>query len=164
MNVARAYVRNTPPVLVFLDTLRVFLVVASGAGGYFALRWLATACPWPAPLHRRLWTNPDVVAAGSFYLYGERHGTLHDSPKVGDAVVFNYVGGGVAEHVAIVSSVASDGKIETISGDWDGESGSEAHFASTSRVVHNTPAYNHDVGTEPGIMGMKISKYVSPVD
>jgi hypothetical protein len=125
---------------------------------------------WCADFARWTWlkAGKDVselsAAAGSFYLYGERHGTLHDSPKVGDAVVFNYVGGGVAEHVAIVSSVASDGKIETISGDWDGESGSEAHFASTSRVVHNTPAYNHDVGTEPGIMGMKISKYVSPVD
>ncbi|GEM_PF-3053633 len=54
MTYLRSYLRNTPPVLVFLDTLRVFLVAAAAAGGYFALRWLATACPWPAPLHRRL--------------------------------------------------------------------------------------------------------------
>jgi hypothetical protein len=29
---------------------------------------MATACPWPAPLHRRLWTHPDAVAAGTIYL------------------------------------------------------------------------------------------------
>jgi hypothetical protein len=125
---------------------------------------------WCADFARWTWlkAGKDVselsAAAGSFYEYGERHGTLHDSPAVGDAVVFNYVGGGVAEHVAIVSKVESDGRIETISGDWDGQSGTEAHFASTSRVVRNTPAYGHDVGTEPGVMGMKISKYVSPVN
>ena len=57
-----------PPVLVFLDTLRAFLVVTAGTAGYLALRWLATTCPWPAPLHRRLWTHPDAAAAGTVYL------------------------------------------------------------------------------------------------
>jgi hypothetical protein len=62
------YLRHTPPVLVFLDTLRAFLVLAAGAAGYLALRWLATACSWPAPLHRRLWAHPDAAFAGRVYL------------------------------------------------------------------------------------------------
>jgi hypothetical protein len=68
VNFVRSYVRNTPSILIFLDTLRAFLVGAAGAGGYLALRWMATTSPWPAPLHRRLWTHPDARVAGLVYL------------------------------------------------------------------------------------------------
>jgi surface antigen len=103
-----------------------------------------------------------TAAAGSFYTYGQAHSTLSDTPSVGDAVVFNYAGGGVADHVAIVSQVNPDGTIETVSGDWNGTGSSEAAFSSSSHVVLNSPAYPGTVGTSPGIMGMKISAFISP--
>jgi MYXO-CTERM domain-containing protein len=59
--------------------------------------------------------------------------------------------------------VNSNDTIETVSGDWNGESGTEAQFSSTSKAVLNTPAYAGTVGTSPGIMGMKISGFISPV-
>ncbi len=125
---------------------------------------------WCADFARWVWasagakdTNELSAAAGSFYVYGQNHGTLSHTPTVGAAVVFNYHGGGSADHVAIVTQVNSNGTIETVSGDWNGESGSEAHFSSTSHVVHNTPAYAHGVGTTPNIMGMTISGYITAV-
>jgi hypothetical protein len=125
---------------------------------------------WCADFARWVWANTGVqytseltAAAGSFYVYGENHGTLKSTPAVGDAVVFNYAGGGVADHVAIVTKVNGDGTIETVSGDWNGDSGSEATFSSTSHCVLNAPAYPSAEGTSPGIMGMKISAYVAPV-
>ncbi len=125
---------------------------------------------WCADFARWVWaragakdTSQLTAAAGSFYVYGQKHGTLSNKPKVGDAVVFDYHGGGSADHVAIVIKVDSNGTIETISGDWDGQSGSEAHFASTSHVILNTPAYGDHVGNKPAVMGMTISGYVSPV-
>jgi hypothetical protein len=125
---------------------------------------------WCADFARWVWasvgakdTDELSAAAGSFYTYGQRHGTLSDTPTVGAAVVFNYHGGGSADHVAIVTQVNANGTIETVSGDWGGQSGSEAHFSSTSHVVHNTPAYGHAVGSAPGIMGMTISGYITAV-
>ena len=103
------------------------------------------------------------AAAGSFYVYGQDNGTLSDTPAVGDAVVFDYQGGGVADHVALVTQVNGDGTIETVSGDWDGDNGTEAQFASTSKVVHNTPAYASTVGSSPAVMGMTISGFVAPL-
>jgi hypothetical protein len=103
-----------------------------------------------------------TAAAGSFYTYGQANKTLHDTPSVGDAAVFNYAGGGVADHVAIVTQVNSDGTIETASGDWDGTGSSEAAFSSSSHVVLNSPAYAGTVGTSPGIMGMTVSAFISP--
>jgi hypothetical protein len=104
-----------------------------------------------------------TAAAGSFYTYGQNNGTLSNSPAVGDAVVFDYAGGGVADHVAIVTQVNSNGTIESVSGDWNGQSGTEAQFSSTSHVVLNSPAYAGTVGTAPGVMGMTISGFISPV-
>ena len=125
---------------------------------------------WCADFARWVWANVGAgntseltAAAGSFYVYGQKHGTLHNSPKVGDAVVFNYAGNGYADHVAIVTQVNTNGTIETVSGDWNGQSGTEATFAGTSHAVLNSPAYSGTVGTTPGIMGMKISGYISPV-
>ena len=125
---------------------------------------------WCADFARSMWYHAGVkntrelsAAAGSFYCYGEKHRTLHNHPHVGDAVVFDYHGNCSADHVAIVTYVTSDGKgIDTISGDWDGESGSEAHFASTSHVIRNSPHYDDRVGDWPAIMGMKISGFISP--
>ncbi len=125
---------------------------------------------WCADFAKWVWenlgvpnTNELTAAAGSFYVYGQNHGTLSNNPAAGDAVVFNYQGGGVADHVALVTKVNSDGTIETASGDWAGQSGSEAFFSSTSHVVLNTPAYDHTVGTAPGVMGMTISGFIAPI-
>ena len=125
---------------------------------------------WCADFARWVWENTGAqytseltAAAGSFYVYGQNHGTLKNTPALGDAVVFNYQGGGVADHVALVTTVNSDGTIETVSGDWNGQSGSEAQFSSTSHVVLNSPAYDPSVGSSPGIMGMTISGYIAPV-
>jgi hypothetical protein len=125
---------------------------------------------WCADFARWVWTKAGAAdtdeldaAAGSFYTYGERHHTLSGNPRVGDAVVFDYHGGGVADHVAIVTQVNANGTIETVSGDWGGQSGSEAHFSSTSHVVLNAPAYHGAIGSRPAIMGMTISGFVSPV-
>jgi hypothetical protein len=123
---------------------------------------------WCADFARWVWAKGGFdtagldAAAGSFYVYGQDHGTLHSRPAVGDAVVFDYHGGGSADHVAIVVEVNSDGSIETVSGDWGGDNGSEAEFASTSHVVLNTPAYPGVLGSAPGIMGMTISAFVAP--
>jgi predicted small lipoprotein YifL len=125
---------------------------------------------WCADFARWVWastgagsTSELTAAAGSFYVYGQNHGTLSSTPHLGDAVVFDYQGGGVADHVALVTQVNSDGTIETVSGDWNGQGGSEAQFSSTSRVVLNSPAYSPTVGTAPGVMGMTISGYIGPV-
>jgi hypothetical protein len=104
-----------------------------------------------------------TAAAGSFYVYGQNHGTLHQTPSLGDAIVFNYQGGGYADHVAIVTTVNSNGTIETVSGDWGGQSGTEAQFASTSHVVLNTPAYSGTDGSYASEMGYTISGYISPI-
>jgi hypothetical protein len=125
---------------------------------------------WCADFARWVWANSGVAdtswlnaAAGSFYTYGEESGTLSATPAVGDAAVFDYYGGGVADHVAIVTEANPNGTVETVSGDWNGDSGSEAHFASTSSVVSNAPAYLGEVGASPAVMGMTISAFVAPV-
>jgi hypothetical protein len=133
----------------------------TGNGGYPEF-WCADFARWVWQQQGAANTSELTAAAGSFYTYGQRHGTLHSTPAVGDAVVFDYKGGGYADHVAIVSAVYANGSIETVSGDWNGASGSEATFSGSSHVVLNAPAYNSTVGTYPGIMGMTISGYVAP--
>ena len=123
---------------------------------------------WCADFARWVWGQAGVdtgglsAAAGSFYVYGQNHGTLHTSPLVGDAVVFDYAGGGYADHVAIVVQVNGDGTIETASGDWNGNGDGEAEFSSSSHVILNAPAYGSAVGTSPGVIGMTISGFISP--
>ncbi|MEO7109803.1 MAG: CHAP domain-containing protein [Polyangiaceae bacterium] len=124
---------------------------------------------WCADFARWVWGAAGVdtagltAASGSFYTYGQNHGTLSSTPQVGDAVVFNYRGGGVASHVALVTQVNGNGTIETVSGDWGGRSGSEAFFSSTSHVVLNAPAYSSRDGSYAGEMGMTISGFISPI-
>ena len=124
---------------------------------------------WCADFARWVWgragaahTGDLTAAAGSFYTYGQRYHTLHSKPKVGDAVVFNYAGHGYADHVALVTQVNANGTIESVSGDWGGQSGSEAHFSATSHVDLNAPAYGGGIGARPAEMGMRISGYISP--
>lgn len=124
---------------------------------------------WCADFAQWVWANSGVdtsgldAAAGSFYCYGQNNGTLSNTPQPGAAVVFDYQGSCVADHVAIVTQVNSDGTIETVSGDWNGQSGTEAEFSSTSSVVLNSPAYDGTVGTTPAVMGMTISGYIAPI-
>jgi hypothetical protein len=123
---------------------------------------------WCADFVKWVWQNNGVdtgglsAAAGSFYVYGQNHGTLSNTPSLGAAIVFNYQGGGSADHVAIVTRIFPNGAIETTSGDWNGQNGSEAFFSRTSHVILNAPAFNPAVGSSPGIIGMTISGYVSP--
>jgi hypothetical protein len=101
-------------------------------------------------------------AAGSFYCYGQKNGTLSNTPHVGDAVVYDYQGSCWADHVALVTQVNANGTIVTASGDWNGQSGSQAYFASTAHVIVNQPAYPGVVGSTPGAIGMTISGFISP--
>ena len=123
---------------------------------------------WCADFARWVWngvgfdTSELTAAAGSFYMYGLNHGTLSSSPTVGAAVVFDSDGAGYADHVAIVTQVNSDGTIETVSGDWNGDGGDEATFSSTSHVILNAPAYDSSVGSQPGVIGMTISGFITP--
>ena len=125
---------------------------------------------WCADFARWVWEQAGVgntseltAAAGSFYVYGQKHSTLHDTPSVGDAVVFDYAGGGYADHVALVTQVNGNGTIETVSGDWAGSGATEAAFSSTSYVALNAPAFSSAVGGTPSAIGMTVSGYVSPV-
>ena len=125
---------------------------------------------WCADFAKWVWLGAGVAdtsqlnaLAGSFYTYGQEFGTLTAIPAVGDAAVFNYDGYGDAEHVAIVTEVGTNGTVTTVSGDWNGQPGTEAQFASTSSVVLNTPAYGDVVGTSPPEMGMYLSAFVAPV-
>ncbi len=117
-----------------------------------------------------VWENNGVdtsalsAAAGSFYVYGQNNGTLSNTPAVGDAVVFDYGGGGYADHVAIVSEIEGDGTIQTVSGDWNGQDGTEAYFSSTSSVVINAPSYDPTVRLNPptSIGIVTISGFIAP--
>ncbi len=123
---------------------------------------------WCADFVKWVWANSGVnvggltAAAGSFYVYGQNHGTLSRTAHEGDAVVFNYGGNGYADHVAIVTKVLADGRIQTASGDWNGQSGTEAQFSRTSHVILNNPPYPGTVGSHPGVIGMTISGFISP--
>ena len=125
---------------------------------------------WCADFAKWVWAKSGVAdtawldaAAGSFYTYGEKYGTLSSVPAVGDAAVFDYAGGGYADHVAVVTQVNANGTVETVSGDWGGQPGSEAKFSRTSSVVLNNPAYVGAMGTAPSVMGMYISAFVAPM-
>ncbi len=124
---------------------------------------------WCADFAKWVWLNEGVEdtstltpAAASFYTYGKTFGTFSTVPKIGDAVVFSNDGTvSQIHHVALVTQVDSDGTIETASGDWNGQNGTEAQFASTSHVVLNAPAYSSSPGWSPS-MGMYLIGYVAP--
>ncbi|WP_394845013.1 CHAP domain-containing protein [Pendulispora brunnea] len=120
---------------------------------------------WCADFAKWVWASTGKVdvdglspAAGSFYLYGKNHGTLNDTPHVGDAVVFNSNGGGYADHVALVTVVNDDGTIQSVSGNWNGPNG-----PSTSKVMTNMPSYSGTVGSTSSTMGgYRIDGFISP--
>jgi hypothetical protein len=133
---------------------------------------------WCADFAKWVWQNANggtintsglTPGAGSFYTYGSNNGTLHTSssyvPQAGDAVVYDYQGSGVADHVGLVTAVNSDGSVQTANGDWGGSSGvSQAYFAETSSVVTVTLAPSErSVGSVPSGIGMTISGYITPV-
>jgi len=120
-------------------------------------------CPYPgewcAEFAKWVWQNGDenvaglTGAAGSFYVYGQNHGTLSSTPKVGDAVVFNYHGGGSADHMAIVVSVnTTNHTIVSVGGNERGGAG----------IVAQDGPYNWTVGFS-SYWGMNISGYIAPV-
>lgn len=92
-----------------------------------------------------------TAGAGSFYLYGQKHQTLSNTPKVGDAVVFGYNGAGYAQHVALVVSVnTTRHTVVSVGGNERGGAGI---------VAQDT--YNWSVGYS-SYWGMRISGYIAP--
>ncbi len=146
---------------------RGFETSCTGNGGLPEF-WCADFAQWVWAMEGVVGTGSLNAAAASFYAYGQAHGTLSNVPAVGDAVVFDYsptggyLNGPTADHVAIVSAVNANGTIQTISGDWGGQNGSEEVFSSTSQIVVN-PAFPSAVDTTSNVMGMTISGYVAPV-
>ncbi len=135
---------------------------------------------WCADFAEWVWQNSGfytgglTAAASSFYTYGQNNGTLHTStsysPQPGDAVEFGSIYDSEIHHVAIVSSVNSDGSITIANGDWNGTSGtgSMAGFAVSSSVVASTiSAGQKSVGSEPSTVdtydGYYIKAYTTPV-
>jgi hypothetical protein len=136
---------------------------------------------WCADFVKWCWENAglnvDQLDAGavSFWKYGAANQTLHTKdndpgyvPQVGDAVVFAYSptggwdGGPTAAHVAIVTSVSPDGNtIGTISGDWNGQMGTEAYFSSTSHAIDNGTYY--DGYGWCSAIGYSLDGFVSPI-
>ncbi len=127
-----------------------------GGGGTQSHAWCADFVGW-------VWSHYDVAhigsltdGAASFFAYGQANNTLHGTPKVGDAVVYNYrsSGGGYADHVAMVT--AFDGKTVTVVG------GNEGHNSGYSQgIVQRESTTNWAVGSAP--WGQTISGYISPV-
>ena len=151
------------------STEKAFAAVSAGNIGAIATGQVGGTCgdyygcpypgEWCAEFAKWVWQNGDenisglTGASGSFYVYGQNHGTLSNTPKVGDAVVFNYHGGGSADHVAIVISVdTSNHTIKSVGGNERGYPG----------VVAEDGPYSWTVGWS-SYWGMNISGYVAPV-
>ncbi|MCJ0871896.1 CHAP domain-containing protein [Streptomyces sp. AP-93] len=88
-------------------------------------------CPhpgqWCADFARWVWSQAGATPmtgidsrAVSFYQFGKSNGTLHSTPQVGDAVVYDADGSladGEADHVNLVVEVSADGtQIKTVGG------------------------------------------------
>ncbi|MFJ7204578.1 FG-GAP-like repeat-containing protein [Streptomyces sp. NPDC098789] len=138
-------------------------------GGYWSQnRNQGTSCnghggqshAWCADFVGWIWSHYDVARLGSltdgaasFYAYGQANGTLHSTPKPGDAVVFDY-SGGHAQHVALVT--AFDGNKMTVVG------GNEGHSRGyTEGIVQTESTTSWSVGSAP--WSQRISGYISPV-
>ncbi|MFI6449433.1 CHAP domain-containing protein [Kitasatospora sp. NPDC050543] len=96
-------------------------------------------------------------AAASFYTYGVKHKTVHKTPKIGDAIVYNYGGGMGDDHVALVTGVRknSAGKIVSITVIGGNQGATPGHVTEHANVTQ------FKVGDAP--FGKPISGYVSPV-
>jgi hypothetical protein len=130
---------------------------------------------WCADFVRWVWWKAGAINAGpktqiltpaaaSFGDYGR---VRPSNPRVGDAVLFGYRRKAHrAAHIAIVVQVNANGTIVTVGGDEGGQSGTDEHFAATSRVIMDGP-YNGAHGSmDPMSPGFPhpISGYVSPVE
>jgi hypothetical protein len=120
-------------------------------------------CPYPgewcAVFGMWVWSQADqniwrlTAGAGSFYLYGQRHGTLSNTPHDGDAIVLGYNGAGYAQHMAIVVEVnTSAHTIRSVGGNERGGAG----------VVAEDGPYDWSVGYS-SYWNMDISGYITPV-
>jgi hypothetical protein len=122
-----------------------------GGAGYYGSCHEA----WCADFAKWVWANSGVAvggitaAAGSF-MTASNGSTIHtDSSyhaQMGDAVVYNYAGGGVADHVGLVTAVKGDGSLGTTNGNINSMvtsisiKASEAHVgASVSEFVTQAP-------------------------
>lgn len=122
---------------------------------------------WCAEFARWVWAKSGFrtqglsAASGSFVgAAGQAGATVHSdsgyAPRVGDAVVFNYKGGTVADHVGLVTAVNGDGSITTVHG----------NLPNVVRVTFK--AGQNRVGNVVGGMTVgngaaaKISAYVTP--
>ena len=131
--------------------------------------WCADFAGWVWGQAGQSTTNLSAAAASFLFDYGE---AIQSTPHVGDAVVFancawdppngSCQGWDPIEHVAIVTQVNSDGTIESVSGDWNGDGNGEVAFASSSRVVHNVPAYPGRIGAYSSTMNFWIAGFVAP--
>ncbi|MFE6053534.1 CHAP domain-containing protein [Kitasatospora sp. NPDC056446] len=117
--------------------------------------WCADFAGWVWGRNGAAYMNELTPAAASFFDYGRRHGTLHNDPRVGDAVVYNYdYSRDWAQHVALVVGVGN-GTV-TILG------GNEGHSSGFSEGrVQQASTSNYSVGSAP--WGQRISGYISPV-
>lgn len=150
----------------------------AGKAGYF------TSCQgnggqpeyWCSDFARWIWWKAGAVKTGpkmgTRLLTAEsgtfaKYGRLRRKPRVGDAVLFNYnndVRSPNADHVAIVVEVNRNGTIRSVSGDLNGQRGSQAQFASTSRVVHDQPYKSAKGSWDLQAPNNPVSGYVSPVE
>ena len=146
--------------------------------GYFTSchRFLTHGPPeyWCSDFVRWVWWNAGAInaapgtdiltpAAGSFVKYGK----LRRKPRVGDAVLFGYNGNPhapTASHVAIVVKVNANGTIVSVSGDLNGQAGSEPHFAATSTVVIDSAYHSKPGSWDRWAPNGPVSGYVSPVE
>ncbi|MEV6971895.1 CHAP domain-containing protein [Kitasatospora sp. NPDC093806] len=125
-----------------------------GRGGHAAHAWCADFAGWA-------WARAGAAnlsylsgAARDFYDYGKTFGTLHNTPRVGDAVVFNYrPGADWADHVALVTAVGN-GTVTMVGGN-------EGHRTYADGIVQTESTSNYAVGSAP--WGQTISGYISPV-
>ena len=146
--------------------------------GYFTSchRFVTHGAPeyWCSDFARWVWWQAGAInaapgtdiltpAAGSFVNYGK----LRSKPRVGDAVLFAYNKDPhhpTAAHVAIVVKVNANGTIVSVSGDLNGQAGSEARFAATSSVVIDSAYHSRPGSWDRWAPNGPVSGYVSPVE
>jgi hypothetical protein len=154
----RAHAASVTPALTTGDTIAD---IALGQIGGHCSQY--NGCPYPgewcAEFGIWVWSKADqniwrlTAAAGSFYQYGQYHGTLSNTPHDGDAIVFGYNGAGYAQHMAIVVEVnTSRHTIRSVGGNERGGAG----------VVAEDGPYDWSVGYS-SYWGMDISGYITPV-
>ncbi|MET8629495.1 CHAP domain-containing protein [Kitasatospora sp. NPDC004669] len=126
----------------------------NGGGGQ-AHAWCADFVGWVWARNGVAHVNDLTDLASSLYDYGRRYNTLHNDPRVGDAVVYEYSAStDWAQHVALVTGV--NGNSVTITG------GNQGHSSGyTQGIVNTSSTTNWSVGSAP--WGQRISGYISPV-